>query len=219
MKLKERHKAIKFRENGYSIGEISKLLNVSKSSVSLWVRNIVLSAKAIQRLDTKITQGQKQAAKNKTLKTSMFVQGYLREASDSLKEMKFDTFTKRLLCSLLYWCEGSKSDDGAVRFTNSDPSMIKTFLFLFRHSFKIDESKFRACIHLHSYHNPSEQKKFWSNLTGIPEPQFIKSFQKKNTGKRIKMNYPGCLQVRYYDSRVSRKLIMTARAFYNKVGA
>jgi len=66
---------------------------------------------------------------------------------------------RKLACALLYWCEGEKKG-GAVRFTNSDPVMIQTFLNLFRQSFKLDESKFRICLHLHSYHNQQKQKKF-----------------------------------------------------------
>lgn len=50
MKKLEQERAIKLRTQGYSIKKISEKLNVSKSSVSLWVRNVVLSEAQLSTL-------------------------------------------------------------------------------------------------------------------------------------------------------------------------
>jgi hypothetical protein len=106
-----------------------------------------------------------------------------------------------------------------MRFINSDPNLVHTFLSLLRRSFNIDENKFRVCIHLHDYHNELRQIKFWSKITDIPTGKFLKSFRKSNTGKRVRNNYNGCVSIRYHDVMVSRELLMTAQAFFINSGA
>ncbi|RJQ37342.1 hypothetical protein C4559_03825 [Candidatus Microgenomates bacterium] len=119
------------------------------------------------------------------------------------------SFTK-LCCALLWWCEGNK-DNSMVRFTSSDETLIKNFLYLLRSGFKIDESKLRVLVHLHTYHIDIKQRKFWSEVTGIPLKQFHKSYQKANTGKRQHENYQGCIAVTYYDAKIAKEL----EALYN----
>lgn len=53
-KPKEREKAIELRKEGRSVKEIARLLNVSSSTVSLWVRHIQLSPSQKQRLADKV---------------------------------------------------------------------------------------------------------------------------------------------------------------------
>lgn len=57
-KLREKQLAISLRTNGCSLNEISKEVDVSKSIVSLWVRDIILSEESIERLKQKIKTNQ-----------------------------------------------------------------------------------------------------------------------------------------------------------------
>lgn len=69
MKLKEKERAVTLRARGYSLKEISKILIISKSTASLWLRNITLSKKAKKRLLSQILKGQYISAENKKLAT------------------------------------------------------------------------------------------------------------------------------------------------------
>lgn len=89
--------------------------------------------------------------------------------------------------------------------------MINVFITLLRQSYSLDESKFRALIHIHQYHNENQLKTYWSTLTNIPISQFSKSYQKPNTGKRKRNNYSGSLRIRYYDHKIAKDL----SAIYN----
>lgn len=219
MKFQEKTESIKLRQKGYSLKEISQKLNVSKSSVSVWVRDIKLSDSAHKRLLTKVSAGQIESASNKKQRTQNILDGYYNEACFFLKGIKIGTEESRLMCSLIYWCEGGKTDNRMVQFTNSDPNLIVGFLKLMRESYPIEESKFRACIHLHQYHDKQKQIEFWSGKTKISKNQFIKPYFKKNTGKRIRDNYQGCLQVRYYDANIARQILLLGKAFFNNLGA
>jgi transposase-like protein len=52
-KILEREKARVYRHKGKSIAEIAKSLDVSKSTVSYWCRDIVLSSQQIKQLQLK----------------------------------------------------------------------------------------------------------------------------------------------------------------------
>ena len=182
------------------------------------MRDLVLSQIAQDILRKKIHEGAYISAQNKKEKTNFLVNSYYIQSKKEIDGIYLDKQTAKILCSLIYWCEGSKNIRGGVIFTNSDPSLVKIFLKLLRASFFLDEKKFRICIHLHDYHNSKKQRIFWANETKIPEIQFIKPYRKLNTGKRIKEGYNGCVSVRYHDTVIARKLLMHGKAFLENVG-
>lgn len=217
-KIKEKLKAIELRSKGYSLNEIVEKVGVVKSSVSVWVRNIPLSDKAKRRLLTKIKLGQLISAENKRQRTQKIIDNYRRQAIREVARKNPDKIYKKIMCSLLYWCEGLKDYYKGVYFANSDFRLVKTFLQLFRESFDLDEKRFRACIHLHQYHNPQKQLKFWADITKIPQNQFIKPYLKLNTAKRIREGYQGCIGIKYSDNNIARQLLTTAEALVKKLG-
>lgn len=82
----------------------------------------------------------------------------------------------------------------------------------------IDERKFRVLMHLHEYHDEEKQRVFWSRLTNIPRSQFLKTFRKPHTGKRVKEDYPGCIAIYYNSSETARKLKAIYKVFSEQVG-
>lgn len=209
-------KVVQRRKQGNSLNELHSIFGVSKSTLSLWLRDVRISDKAKTRLLRKITVGQYVSAENKKKKTQALLKKYFDQAINDINKIHFNRKILKLICSLIYWCEGAKDQFGGVMFTNSDPNLIRTFLVLFRNSFNLDENKFRACIHLHSYHDPNKQLQFWSQITKIPTSRFIKPFLKKNTGKRIREGYPGCISIRYHSNDIARQLLTITRAFFKK---
>lgn len=216
MKILERHKAVAMRERGFSLNEIAGKLKVAKSSVSMWVSDVELSPAAEKALLGKIKLGQFIAAKKKLAKTKATEDKYFNEARDSIKKVNIKGYYSKLLCALIYWCEGAKSNKNGINFVNSDYKLVKTFLGLLRKSFELDENKFRPCIHLHSYHNPQKQLDFWSHITDINKEQFVKPYIKSNSGKRIHDGYQGCIAIRYHSNDLARRLNSIAKAFINK---
>ena len=219
MKLEQRNKSVTLRKKGYSLKEISDVLKVAKSSVSVWVRDVKLSDKAKNIIANKMTRGQFISAQNKKAKSAKILQEYFNVNYALIEHLKIDSSVLKIFMAIMYWCEGGKYDNRMIQFTNSDPLVISSFLKILRQSYSIDEKKLRVCIHLHSYHLEDKQLKFWSKITNIPVNQFIKSFKKENSGKRIKPNYQGCLQIRYHDAEVGRDLLMAGKAFFTKYGS
>jgi len=211
--------ALKLRKKGYSLDEIGKRLGVAKSTTSLWLRNIELPPSAIERLASRGNLGRAKARKTRELRRRIFDQILEDKAEKLIKSTSLTKNHRKIICTLLFWCEGSKNTKSGVHFVNSDPSLVKTFLTLFRSSFKIDEKRLRICLHLHEYHSTKKQISFWSKITDIPTRQFIKPYKKPHTGKRIKKDYPGCVNIAYHDSALAKELTSIAKQSLNNIGA
>ena len=204
--------AIKLRIEGFSLKQISDKLDVSKSTASLWLRNVALSEEAQARLAQAQVLGRANAFTARQQKSAERTEIFQNNALNMLKTVPNSPELAKIFCALMWWCEGNKNES-FVRFTNSDSSLIKNYLQTFRRGFDLDESKFRVLVHLHSYHNEEQQKKFWSETTKIPLKQFHKSYQKSNTGKRKHDNYQGCIAVSYYDAKIAKELEAIYNAF------
>lgn len=206
--IKER--AIKLRRRGFSIKEIAAKLHIAQSTSSAWLSDITLSNTAQKRLVRRKILGQ-----YKSILISKKAREEQRKALEETSRSMLSTLPQsrelmKLCCALVWWCEGNKNTT-SVKFTNSDTTLISNFLYFLRVGFNINESKLRALVHIHQYHNDLEQKKFWSQITKIPLSQFHRSYEKPNTGKRSRENYPGCLALVYYDASVAKEL----KAIYN----
>jgi len=210
MKKEEKRKAAELRKDGYSLKEISQKLGISKSTASIWSRDIKLSMSARSRLISKIKLGRYVSAENRKAETRRREEKYLDEAR---VEVEGGSMADKIACAMIFWCEGTKNPSNGMTFTNSDPKLVKKFLYLLRKSFLIDEKKFHPCIHLHGYHSSKKQLDFWSKVTDIDKSQFIKPYLKPNTGKRIHENYEGCISIKYHSNDLARRLIAFAKAY------
>lgn len=208
--------AVHLRKRGYSLKEISAQLKISKSTASVWLSEVPLGKVAWRRLQQNRLLGQTKTIFIRKQRKEQVLQQYRHEALEDLQSIPGNRSLNRLFCSLMYWCEGAK-EDKVVRFTNSDPRLVKAFLTLFRESFEIEESKFRLRLHLHEYHDESRQKAFWNAVTGIPASQFHKTYLKPHTGKNKRVDYPGCVCVIYYDARVARRLLTLAETHIKNI--
>lgn len=213
IELKQR--AISLRESGYSIKGISRKLHIAISTSSVWLRNVVISPSGYQRMkikkeDSRYSMSQKWIKKRKDQYSTNFANAQAMLQAVNLKDQNL----AKVLCSILFWAEGNK-DFSHIRFTNSDPEMITTFLSFFRRGYNLDERKFRACIHLHEYHNYVQIHNYWSSITGIPLNKFRKAYLKPHTGIRKKDQYKGCITIYYFDSSIAHQL----EALYNAISS
>jgi hypothetical protein len=199
-------KAVNLRKTGHSLVEIASTLNIAKSTASLWVGKVYLNKFAKERLLERRLEGNRKSTETKRKRITVARDQSIKWARKTLAICNQTTQSFQIYCSLLYWAEGGKFTDNRLEFTNSDPVMIKFYLKSLRKGFRIDETKLRANIHLHEYHNEEIQKKFWSEVTNIPLSQFNKSFLKRHTGKNTRQGYQGCIRICYHSAVTARKI-------------
>jgi hypothetical protein len=187
-------KAIKLRKTGLSYGDIKKELNVSKSTLSLWLKNVALTVEQKKKLYTnsililsKGPQSQKERRKRE-------IDDIIEKAEKEIQTpISLETF--RLFGAALYWAEGRKSRDFEI--TNSDPNLIIFIVKWFNNVFKVSPDRLSARLNIYPQQNEKNIKNFWADLTGIPIKNFGKSYVKP-LNKNYKKNnlYYGTIKIR-----------------------
>lgn len=218
MKIEEKFKATKLRKQGKSYNEIRKKVKVSKSSLSLWLRDIKLTQEQEKRLYVERKQRNAyRLAKFNQQKRIERTQKIIEKAKrEVLLKLKNPLFLSGLM---LYWAEGDKSKEReAVKFTNSDPIMIAYIMKWFREICKVPENKFKICLHIHKLHCRKDMQKYWSKITRIPTPQFYKTQVKPTSLKQRKNKlYNGTCAVAIYNKDLFRKIEGWKLGFFEKM--
>jgi len=187
MKVDEKNKAIILRRSGYSINAIANEINVAKSSVSLWVRDIKLSVKQLEKLEklpytnNAVEKRRISRLKNEFEKRQkVLLLAQLEIPSIKYKDLWF-------MGVMLYWAEGGKTQR-MVRFSNGDPEMIMIMIKFFKIICKVPDVKLRGYIHIHESLDYKAAEKYWSNVSNIPQCQFFKTYRKPNVSSLNKKN-------------------------------
>ena len=226
-KLKEREKAIKLRKRGLSYSEILKEIPVAKSTLSLWLRSVGLAKKQRQRLTEKKLAAALRGAKAKRDYRLAITKKIKEKAKNEIGQLSDRELW--LIGTALYWAEGAKQKENnisqKVKFSNSDPAMIKVFLKWLRNICKISNSNinFRIALHKTAKNKLKEVQKCWSNITGFPINNFQKIDWKKhriNTKrKNIGEKYFGLLNIYIGNStNLNRKIEGWIKGIYKNCG-
>ena len=191
-RYQERIEARKMREKGMSLGAISSKLNVSKSSISLWCRDIILSLDQVNFLTEKVTK----AGLAGRMKGSEMNRKKKRDNIDRMRELakkeigKISQRDLLMIGTALYWGEGCKNGSRLI-FVNSDPDMIKIMYRFFREILNVPKELFQPTVQINEIHKPRIKKilNFWSFLLDLPLSQFGNTYYIKTASKKVYDNY------------------------------
>lgn len=162
------------RAEGASIKDIARRVGVSVSSVSIWVRDIEL------------TPEQHAALAMRNVAYNRQMSGTWRQAANRRAERVTVQERGRLLAHagdplfisgcMLFWAEGGKHRN-TLRFTNSDPEMIRFFSGFLRRCFELDDEAIRLTCNLFADHleRQREIECFWLDVAGLPPTCLCKS--------------------------------------------
>lgn len=181
MKVIDKAIAIDLRKKGKSINEIVKSTGFSKGSVSVWVRDVVLSNEQKKRISE---HGRSMQSVEKRRLSRLKNEHEKRLVVTNEAKKDFTNLSERdlkLIGITLYLGEGAKTRRGIVQFTNSDPIVIKIMMRFFREICLVPEKKFRGSIHTFEGADISKSEKYWSNLSSIPLNQFYKTYTKQSS--------------------------------------
>ena len=186
-------KAVELRKNGQSYGEIKKELNLSKSTLSSWLRDIALTEEQKKHLYTKnvliLNTGYYSQKERRLREVNEITEKAKKEISKSISLESY-----RLFGAALYWAEGNKTKSFGI--TNSDPHLILFMVEWFYKIFEIPPGRLKAWLNIYPQQNDLEIKKFWSKLTNIPLGNFGKSFVKPLSKSYKKNNlYYGTIKI------------------------
>lgn len=192
------------RKEGRSYSEIKNIVNVSKSTLSIWLKDIELTNAQRSRL-RKLQATAYLGAKKQQLRASSHHKAIKEKSEKEIARLIKNPFFVSGL--MLYWAEGSKTM-GSVQFSNSDPSMIRLMVRWFREFCQVPKDKFRASLFIHSLHTKPDCQKFWQKVTTIPASQFYKPFIKPTIfSNRKNKLYEGTCRIIIHNRDLLSKII------------
>jgi transcriptional regulator with XRE-family HTH domain len=192
-KIFEREKAKNLRESGLSISDIASKLKVSKSTVSYWCRDIILSEAAIQKIikssERKSTVGILRYTESLRIERQERVLSDKRKGGTLLGKLS----ERDILCVGLglYWGEGYKKGNQEFGFTNSDEKMLKFYIKWLETVFKVSKANLILRVSINELHKYriQEVQDFWIKQTNIPIHQFTLPSFIKTQSKKIYQNH------------------------------
>lgn len=215
MKIIEKEKARILRKKGYSINQIVEKAGLTKSSVSLWVRDIVLTKTQKKKLSER---GRSIESVEKRRTSRLFNENKKRQVIINEAKKDFNSISLeqlKLIGIILYLGEGAKTNRGMAAVANSDPTVIKIMTRFFREVCKVPENKLRGHIHTFTHANIKNTERYWSRITGIPRKQFYKTYIKPSSASLQKRK---TLPFGTFDLSVNdTKLFLTIMGWIEKI--
>lgn len=180
---KDKQHATKLRLGGKSYTEISKTLDIPKSTLSGWFNKLVISDSAKKRIENR---GRKKAIqvllkhnKNQTVLAKKRAVNIRKSAKAELVSVsKRDLF---LVGISLYWAEGYKRPvvrngkevtHHVVSLTNSDPLLVKYFLKFLREICGVPNERIKISLRFFKHQNVRKLTDYWSEETDVLRNNF-----------------------------------------------
>jgi hypothetical protein len=205
----DKDQALKLRLSGKSYSQISKILNIPKSTLSVWLKNVSLSEKAKVTIQSRtnapailklIERNKNQTVLAKKRHEEIYRQA-IKEAHKLLDDPLF------IAGASLYWAEGYKkgweeSKWKSIDFANADAKMIKIMMLFFKKFLSIPEDDIKIQIMLHNKSDEQKAMNYWHGITNVPKENFFKSsfaISKASKGKVTNKLEYGTIHIRIND--------------------
>ena len=202
-KTVEKERARDLRAESWTLQAIASELGVSRSSVSVWVRDVRFEPKPRHR---PIFRNPSSLHLAKLAQIEEMNQ-WGREQIGVLSEAAF------LAAGVaLYAGEGAKKD-GSVNFANTNSEMVSFFCAWLRHFFEVDESRVRVRVYLHQGLDLDAAEEHWAKIVGVPRTQFNQPYRAvADPSIRKNKHELGCVYVVYSCSKTHRGIMGLQRA-------
>ena len=151
------------------INEIKKIYKIGKSVVEIGKELGISSHKVIYLMD-------KYGVKRRSRSEANYCKH--NPNGDPFKiKTKLNPEEERLkaLALGLYWGEGSKYNPISIRLTNSDPSLLRTFIGFLRNICGVNFQKIKLWLTIHADVSIEKAEQYWSYELSLPPLHFSKT--------------------------------------------
>lgn len=206
-----KERAIKLRLLGKSYREISSKLDVARSTLSGWLKNIEITPIQKQKLHQQWIDGLKRARlkagkRNKQARMNRILASQIY-AKQLLENMPLDKSELELFLAGLYLGEGFKIKN-RMGLGNANPAVVLVFVTLLRKLYPIKEERLRAAVYGRADQNSKSLVRYWSKLLDIPSNQFHKTqLDVRTRDKPTLSNYFGVCAVSYNETSIQRRIL------------
>ncbi|MER5206713.1 hypothetical protein [Streptomyces sp. NPDC002825] len=194
-----RDRARELRLQGWTYDQIQVELGCSKSSISLWVRNL-------PKPERKRTREEASEIARRGWEVTLRRRDEERQAVKRAAAAEIGAMSERELFLLgvgLYWAEGTKDKPHArrerVTFVNSDPGMIQVFT-AWLDLLGVEPERRRYYVMIHETADAGDAERHWGDLVGVDPSTFgkttVKRHNPRTNRKNVSADYHGCLVIR-----------------------
>lgn len=190
----DKEKIILERKKGKSYSEISKLMKIPKSTLSLWLRDDFYSKRVKKELQRKSWEKAKIRIQALNKKRGIALEkAYAEAREEAEKELKIFKNIPLFIAGLcIYWGEGEKTSRHFVRVSNIDPFLLLVFKKFLTDMCGILESDMRCSLLLYPDLSDDVCKKYWEEKLQLQETNFRKSTTIQGRHKTKKVSYGVC---------------------------
>jgi hypothetical protein len=194
-------RARKLREQGLAYHQIAADLGVSKSTVSLWVRDLPRPpGLSYEECRKRNAEGVRRYWAAEHPRREANRQAVTDAAAKSVGPLNDREIV--IAGAIAYWCEGTKNKPyrraDRVVFINSDPALVQFFL-RFLAVVGVEPDRVRCMVHIHESADVEAAQQFWLRITGLEPTQFRSPSLKRHNPKTVRKNtgddYHGCLRI------------------------
>lgn len=169
--------AIAFRRRGFTYAEIAKICNVSKGTVSNWLKDETFSK--VVALDNKqqaIVQNKKRLALINKARVSERKHQYAEVVRQAETEYKHYRTSPLFIAGLtLYLSRGDRHAATTIRFSSGDVDQQKLFVRFVREFLGVTDTQIRVWLLLYPTHDEIKLMKYWSRNLRVSPGQFHKN--------------------------------------------
>ena len=182
---------IQFRKRGFTLAEIAKICEISKSTASIWLKDKAFS-------DTVTTQNKKRAGTENAKRLKLFNKARVSERAIRYKEIvrsaeiEFKHYKNNPLFVaglMLYVGEGDTKHRSLIRVANSNMDVHQIFIRFALEFLGVDKGKLKFWLLLYPDQNEAMSMKKWRKATGIPYSQFHKNQVIKGKSAKHTLQY------------------------------
>ncbi|MDX3226041.1 hypothetical protein [Streptomyces sp. ME19-01-6] len=195
-----RAKAREMRLRGMTYDQIQVELGCSKSSISLWVRDLPKPERPPR------TREEASKIAKRGWEATMRRREIERQQTKFAAAQEIGEMTDRELFLVgvgLYWSEGTKCKahrlEERVTFINSDADMIRLYVAWLR-LLKVEPERLQYRVMIHESADAADAEHYWADVVGVQVTDLERTSLKKHNPKTARKNvgeaYHGCLVVR-----------------------
>jgi len=195
--------AREMRAAGRSVREIADTLEVARSSVSTWVRDVPLGPEQRAALVYRsrlgpIVAGELKAARAREVR---------RSYQDEGRRLAQERDASYAAGCMLYWAEGAKGRNSA-QLVNADPALLKYFASFLREHFGVAPETMSIVCNLFADHEDRQHEieEFWLKLLDLPvtslRRSIVNNYSKYSQKKRTNKLPYGTCSLRVHSTRI-----------------
>lgn len=173
----DKQKVLELRMAGKSYKEIMGEINISKSTLSDWLKELSWSKEIKEDLTQKANfKSNLRLVELNKIRGTKLKNLYAQAREEATLDCELFRNNPLFVAGvMIYWGEGDKVSKNSFRIANTDPVMIKVFVEFLTKICNVKIEKIRASLLIYPDIPDIEAKKFWTENTGLDYSHFTKS--------------------------------------------